>query len=111
VLYYYTPDGQVSSANPPPTIPHFWVQHVNRKIEIGWNDLPVGTVQIIVSRSGAMDGPWSQLLLQNQPVTTNYVIRLVDNTIGEAYYYKLDANGNNGILGTFGPELLPPLAE
>jgi|GEM_PF-3660806 hypothetical protein len=107
--YYYTPDGQVSSYTPPPAPEHFWVQYVNKKIEIGWSILPPETTRVVIYRSASSQGEWLQLLAQESPVTSYYTIRLVDNTMAEPYYYRLVAFGDSETLVSYGPELLAPL--
>ncbi|MEK7512795.1 MAG: hypothetical protein AAB601_01190, partial [Patescibacteria group bacterium] len=109
-VYYYTPSGEPSGTDAPPPPPPFWVQYVNKKIEIGWSNLPTDTARVVIFRSGAADGPWNQLLAQNQPIAAYYYIRLVDNTLGGTYYYRLEAKRDETVLASYGPVLLPPLA-
>ena len=90
---------------------NFWVDHVNQKIEIGWQNMPSGTDKIIVSRSATSTGPWTKLFEQQGPFENKpYVIRLLDETINSPQYYKLEAfSSSNAILQTFGPLLLSAL--
>ncbi|MBI3588834.1 MAG: hypothetical protein HY093_00250 [Candidatus Liptonbacteria bacterium] len=48
--YYYTPSGQVSGTSSIP-LASFWASHVNKKIEVGWQNIPSSTTKIIVYRS------------------------------------------------------------
>ena len=106
---YYTPDGQVVSTS---TIDlgNFWVQHVNKRIEIGWKNLPDGTDKIVVDRSRTETGGYGQFLEIKNPLGSN-TIRLVDNTIHENYYYKMSTLDGTLILETYGPMFLPILEE
>ncbi|MDO8574208.1 MAG: hypothetical protein Q7R86_01115, partial [bacterium] len=102
---YYTPDGQVVSTS---TIDlgNFWVQHVDKRIEIGWKNLPDGTDKIVVDRSRTETGGYNQFLEIKNPLGSDS-IRLVDNTIHENYYYKMSALDGTLILETYGPMFLP----
>ena len=106
---YYTPDGQLVSPNPI-DLGDFWVQHVNKRIEIGWKNLLAGTDSIVVDRSKTQSGGYSQFLEITNPLPADS-LHLVDNTINEAYYYKMTALGGTSILDVFGPEFLPALEE
>ena len=113
-LIYYTPSGQISTTTA--STGHtesFWVLHVNKRIEVGWQNMPSGTVKVITSRSLNSNGPWTKLIEQRGTFgSTPYVIQLLDNTITSDYYYKLDARASNDtILQTFGPLFLPGLLE
>jgi len=106
---YYTPDGQVVSTSTV-DLGNFWVQHVDKRIEIGWKNLPDGTDKIVVDRSRTETGGYSQFLEINDPQGSD-TIRLVDNTIHENYYYKMSALDGTLILETYGPMFLPILEE
>lgn len=105
-IYYYTPDGNISGAQIQNTS-DFWVQHVNRAIEIGWQNIS-GADKITVSRSLNQTGDWNAILNQNDP-TSSYYIRLIDETIFTDYYYKMDIYSGENITKTIGPILLPAL--
>ncbi|MBI2034043.1 MAG: hypothetical protein HYT13_03015 [Candidatus Liptonbacteria bacterium] len=92
---------------------NFWVEHVNQRIEIGWQNMPSGTDKIVVSRSVVSEGLWKKLFEQQGPFENKpYVIRLLDETIDSPQYYKLEALSSSGaILQTFGPLLLPALGQ
>lgn len=87
---------------------NFWVEHVNERIEIGWQNMSSGTQKIAVSRSTTENGPWIKLFEQQGPFENKpYVIRLLDETIDSPRYYKLEALSSSGAtLQTFGPLLL-----
>lgn len=111
VIYYYTyTPQQTPSAQAVPEKGSFWVQHVDQKIEIGWQNLPQTTTKINVSRSANQAGPWTIILTQSNPDPTGpYSIKLVDSTLNNPYYYKLDAFTNSTIIQTFGPVYLAPI--
>lgn len=106
-------------ATPPPTQPPpppeqddpFWVQHVNKKIEVGWQDLPSGTDRLVLYRAQEDDGPWIQLLEQGNVTASSGSMRFVDFTLHDPYYYQLEVWDGQSLLETFGPLLLPGLAE
>ena len=104
---YYNPQIQVTgygTANG-----DFWAQHVNQSIEIGWQNLPPDTDTIIVTRSQSENGPWNQILAQQNPsLSGSYSLQLVDGTLNEPYYYEMIAQDGTTILGTYGPVYLPP---
>lgn len=109
-IYYYNPAGQVTGTSTPQTA-SFWVFHVNKKIEVGWQSLPQATNRLIILRSKNETSNYSILFEQNFPVTDQpSFIRLDDNTLNEAYYYKMEARDGETILQTYGPILLNPLS-
>ena len=59
-------------------------------------------------RSSSETGPWSELLRQTGP-HTSYLIRLIDNTLDRAFYYKMAAREGTTVLQTYGPLFLPAL--
>lgn len=107
-LVYYRPDGSLSGALPPRS-ENFWVQHVNKNIEIGWQQLPLATAAAIISRAPSADGPWTQLLVQERPVTTIYTFQILDNTLGTPFYYRFEAVADGQVIASYGPLLLEPL--
>lgn len=109
-ITYYTPSVILSGTSTPQTA-NFWVSHVDKRIEIGWQNVSPQTSKAIVSRSPSSNGPWEKLLEQEKPATnTPYFIRIVDNTLHEAYYYKLETrSASNSLLNSYGPILLEPL--
>jgi len=109
---YYTPQGSISGTASETATENFWVQHVDQKIQIGWQNLPLDTNRIVISRSASDDGPWVAVLTQNNPVVDMpYSIQIVDDTLGSAYYYKMDGHETNGTTNTYGPVLLGPLSQ
>jgi hypothetical protein len=87
----------------------FWVQHVSQSIEIGWQNLPADTDDIILYRSQSQSGPWNQLLQQKNPGSTgSYSFQLVDGTLNVPYYYELTAFQGTSASATYGPVYLPP---
>ena len=106
-VIYYTPNGQISGTTNPQSEP-FWVSHVNKNIEIGWQNIPSEATLAIVYRSSSSNGPWNELLRQNNPLSS-YSIRLVDDTLHQAHYYKLEARNASETLATYGPVFLGAL--
>jgi hypothetical protein len=104
---YYTPQGGPSGPGfQTLTSQHFWVVRADDGIELGWNDLPANTIEIIIYRSVSENGNWKNIFSQQYDTATRF-IRLVDSSIGVTYYYKLEArNGNNALVATYGPEKL-----
>ena len=102
-----------STGNSTSTTPaeNFLVQHADNKIQISWQTLPAGTFKIVVSRSPSGGDPWTAVLTETNIVADGpYAIEIVDDTLGNAYYYKMDAYDANGnTITTFGPILLAPL--
>ncbi len=87
---------------------NFWVQHVDQKIQIGWQNLPPTTTSIVILRSQNQSGPWAAMLTQQNPgVNGAYSIQIVDNTLGVPYYYEMNALAGNTVIATYGPVYLP----
>jgi len=108
-IIYYTPSGQVAGTSSIPTTT-FWVQHVNEKIEIGWQNIPSSTTKLVISRSQNENSGYEQLFVQQDPITAgNDFIRLEDNTVHDSYYYKMEAKTNTSLIETYGPTFLPGL--
>ncbi len=85
----------------------FWVQHLDQKIQIGWQNLPSQTTSIVISRSQNQTGPWTDVLtLQNPGTGGSYSIQIVDNTLGVPYYYAMTAYAGTATLAIYGPEYL-----
>lgn len=109
ITYYYTPQGQVSGSSAVDAA-QFWVHHTDQKIEIGWQNLPTSTTKIIVFRSPNDSGPWGAILTQQNPDPAGpFKIKLDDETLRSAQYYKLEARAGADILAAYGPILLPAL--
>ena len=107
---YYNPQIQVTGYGADKG--DFWVQHINQSIEIGWQNLPVNTDGIVVVRSPDQDGPWSQILKEQNPgISGSYSLQLVDGTIGDPYYYEMSAYQGTNLLETYGPAYLAPSAQ
>lgn len=111
-ITYYTTAGQISGSVSPPS-QNFWVRHVNKKIEISWQNLPADTSKIVVSRAPDQNGPWTTLLSQEQPVLTGpYTIYLVDEAVNTSSYYLLQAYAtSSSATASFGPVFLGPLGQ
>ena len=109
-IYYYTPTGQLSGTSSLTNTDNFWVVHTNNKIEIGWQNFPSSTDAIVIYRSQNQNGPWLQLLRQEgSGFAGPYVIGLLDNTLSQAYYYKIQALDDSNPVAGYGPVLLNPL--
>lgn len=110
-IIYYNPEGGISGTASSSPSGNFLVQHVDQKIQIGWQSLPDGTAKIVVSRSSADSGPWTAVLTETDIITYGrYSIQVVDDTLGAPYYYKMDVyDDKNNITVTYGPLLLQPL--
>lgn len=108
---YYTPQSTVSGYDNPPA-GEFWIQHTHQYLEIGWQNLPATTGRIIVYRGDTSSGPWEVLLDQTSPDPTGpYVIRLSDDSLTEPHYYRLEAQNNGIVTGSYGPYLLEALSS
>jgi hypothetical protein len=102
----YNPQVQIQSYGSPQT-DNFWVEHIDQKIEIGWQNLPPETDSVVVLRSDSEYGPWVVVLSQqNSGVNTAYSIQLVDNTLGAPYYYEMNAVSESTTIATYGPVYL-----
>lgn len=108
-IIYYTPSGQVAGTSSMPTTT-FWVQHVNQKIEIGWQNIPSSTTKLVILRSKTENSGYEQLFIQQDPITAgNDFIRLEDNTVRDSYYYKMEARTNTSLIQSYGPTFLPAI--
>lgn len=106
-IYYYTPSGQISGTSSI-SVASFWVQHVNKKIEIGWQNISSSTTKVIIYRSQSESSGYTKLLEQTD-LLTSYVIRLEDNAVTEDYYYKMETKNGSTLIATYGPFFLPGL--
>lgn len=105
--YYYKPQGGVSGTSTP-TTDNFWVQHIDNKIEIGWQNLPSSTDRFIIYRSLNTDGPWTKILEQQNPVIVGpSQVMVVDESLGTPYYYNMKVFQSNTELSSYGPIYLP----
>ena len=104
---YYAPNGTITGYIPFQTA-SFWVGHADTShIELGWQNLPPPTDMIVVFRSPTGNEPWVELLRQQHPDTVGpSTIRLIDSSISEPYYYKMEAFSGNNRIAIYGPELL-----
>lgn len=76
---------------------------------MGWQNLPSSTTDVVISRSAAETGPWTQVFAQGNPdVGQSYSIQIVDDTLGAPYYYELVALEGSTTLATYGPVYLAP---
>ncbi len=105
---YYTPQGEVSGTSSIP-LANFWVTHVHKKIEIGWQNIPANSTKIIIYRSTNETNGYEKLLEQQNPKTDYDFIRVDDNTVYESYYYKLETRTDSTLLQAYGPIFLPGL--
>ena len=104
---YYSPQVQIEGYAPAQTN-NFWVQHVDQKIQIGWQNLPPTTTSIVILRSQNQGGPWAVVLTQQNPgVNGAYSIQVVDNTLGVPYYYEMNAISGGTTIAAYGPVYLP----
>lgn len=107
---YYNPQIQVTGYGADNG--NFWVQHASQSIEIGWQDLPSSTDSITVTRSQNQNGPWDQILQEQNPGTTgSYSLELVDGTVDEPYYYEMNVYQGTTLLATYGPDYLAPAGQ
>ncbi len=103
---YYNPQIQIEAYSSGQS-GTFWVQHLDQKIEIGWQNLPAQTTSIVISRSQNQNGPWTNVLaLQNPGTAGSYSIQVVDNTLGVPYYYLMTAFAGSATVATYGPAYL-----
>ncbi len=86
---------------------------MDNNIDIGWQNLPLGTEKFVVSRSADQNGPWLAVLTQENPPSGGpYSIKILDQTLYDPYYYKMDVYDADGdITATYGPEYLPALGQ
>lgn len=99
---YYTPNGQPSGSTPTGNL---WAQWGDRQdIVIGWNNLPSPIDTLIIYRSSSADGPWAGLYTQsggNIPLSSS--IDLVDSSVNDSYYYKMDVLFQSQVVASYGP--------
>ncbi len=108
---YYNPQIQISGYGAGQA-GSFWVQHIDQKIEIGWQNLPPQTTSIVVLRGANDDGPWLEVLNQENPGPSgSYSIQIVDNTLNHPYYYEMQALAGSSVIATYGPAYLPPVGQ
>ncbi len=108
---YYTPEIKISGYGQPPG-GSFWVQHIDQKIQIGWQGLPPPMTRIEVARAASGTGPWSTILIQENPdLVGPYSLQLVDDTLGQPYYYELNGYAGSSTIGTYGPVYLQPVGQ
>ena len=107
---YYNPQVQVMGYGTAQGT--FWVQHVNQSIEVGWQDLPSSTDDLIFSRAASSTGPWNKFLEQKNPGSTgSYSLQIVDGTLNEPYYYEMTAFQGAVSSATYGPIYLAPVGQ
>jgi len=107
---YYNPQIQITGFGQPPS-GSFYVQHVDQKVQLGWQDLPPSTTEISIYRSPDANGPWSLVLDQKSPgVLDSYAIQLVDDSVGSSFYYEMTAQAGGATIANFGPIFLPAAA-
>jgi hypothetical protein len=86
---------------------NFWVQHVDNKIQIGWQNLPPTTTDVVILRSANQDGPWNVVLSQQNPtINGSYSIQVIDDTLGAPYFYEMNAAVGSTTIATYGPTYL-----
>lgn len=108
---YYNPQIELSGYGSGQT-GNFWVEYVDKKIEIGWQNLPTSTTAIAVLRAPDSSGPWTTILTRSGIDPTGpSTIQIVDDTLGETSYYELEAKGGGAIIAIYGPVSLPPLPQ
>src|SRR6185437_14903912 len=79
---YYNPQVKISAYGAEQT-GNFWVQQIDQKIQIGWQNLPPETTSIVIERSQNENGPWTTVLEQQISASTaSYSIQIVDDTFG-----------------------------
>lgn len=95
----------------PAPVQNFLVQHFDKKIQISWRVLPADAFRVVVSRAASDDGPWTAVLTETDVATGEpYSIEIVDDTLGDPYYYKMDVyDEDSSTVATYGPILLAPL--
>jgi hypothetical protein len=106
--YYYNPQGQIAGEVQTQSNP-FWVEHVHKAIEIGWQSLPSGDAAVVY-RSTTEHGPWQELFRRTNPEPTS-LIRLVDDALNTDHYYLLRLIQDGTIVKQYGPVFLPKLEE
>lgn len=108
--------GGTSTSTATSTLPgrteSFWAERTGGQIEIGWQNLPAGSVRLAVSRSPSTVAPWTTIITARGPFASGPQTRFIaDDHPATAMYYKLEAFSSfDGLLGTFGPVLLDPIS-
>ena len=109
-ILFYSPAGEITGYIVPVTYT-FWAQYVDNKIELNWQNIPTGTDSLHVFRSATSTGPWAGLLIQyNPPVGISGSIKIVDETVTQPFYYRMEARQGSQVLGLYGPVFLPGLS-
>jgi len=84
---------------------------VDNKIELNWQNIPSGTDSLHVFRSATSTGPWTGLLIQYNPlIGTPGSIKIVDETVTQPFYYRMEARQGSQALGLYGPVFLAGLS-
>lgn len=105
---YYSPQVQISGYGTDHS-GNFWVQHVEGKIQLGWQSLSQQVTSIAILRSESESGPWTTILTQQNPDTgSSYSIQIVDDTVGTPFYYEASATQSDGVTLLYGPVYLAP---
>jgi hypothetical protein len=100
---YYSPQVQITGYSSGPT-GNFWVQSASHRIQIGWQDLPAETTNLVVLRSDSQSGPWTSVLSQENPSTSgSYSLQIIDSTVGKPFYYEMRAYQSSNTNITYGP--------
>lgn len=104
---YYTPQIQIETYGTTPT-GTFLAENQNQGILLSWQNLSAQTTEITVSRSESEDGPWTTVLVQQNPGTSgSYMLQLIDSTVGIPYYYQMSASQGGDVNLTYGPVYVP----
>jgi len=102
---YYNPQIQIETYGNDQS-GNFWVQHVDQKIQIGWQNLPQNITDITIARSESESEPWTTVLTQHDPAKGSQSIQVVDDTVGVSYYYELIAFDGENTIAIYGPAYL-----
>lgn len=109
-ILFYSPSGQITGYIVPVTYT-FWAQYIDNKIELNWQNVPSDTDSLYVFRSAASSGPWTSLLTQYHPtIGAPGSIKIVDETVSQPFYYRMEARAGSQTLGIYGPVFLPGLS-
>ncbi|MEK7465273.1 MAG: hypothetical protein AAB631_00685 [Patescibacteria group bacterium] len=110
-ILFYSPSGQITGYIVPVDY-NFWAQYVNKNIELNWQSMPTATDAIYVYRSTTNTGPWIELLIQyNPPIGAPGSIKIIDETVTQPFYYRMEARQGSQILGIYGPVFLAGLTQ
>lgn len=108
-ILFYSPSGEITGYIVPSTYT-FWAQYVDNKIELNWQNIPTGTDSLHVFRSVTSTDTWVSLLIQyNPPIGVPGSIKIVDETVTQPFYYRMEARQGTQTLGIYGPVFLPGL--